>query len=218
MNLPSEASASESAASGARRGRLVDRVAVITGAASGIGKEIALAYARDGAEVVIADLDRKAAQETAAAIDPTLQRALGIAMDVSNEDEVEAGITPGDRSLRAPRVGTVTIRGTGETIEALLDPTTKPARDETLQASRAPPMSPTRWPFGEEKVNAIGSNGRTPQREGRTAVAAQGPLHASEGLFAGSRGERAVRRKSAVGGPEGLLDGVLGAVAAPMGG
>ena len=122
-----------------RRGRLVDRVAVITGAASGIGKEIALAYARDGAEVVIADLDRKAAQETAAAIDPTLQRALGIAMDVSNEDEVEAGIK-GNRNLRAPRVGTVTIRGTGETIEALLDPTAKPARDETLQASRAPPI------------------------------------------------------------------------------
>jgi 3-hydroxybutyrate dehydrogenase len=43
--------------------------------------------------VVIADLDRNAAQETASAIDPTLQRALGIAMDVSNEDEVEAGIT-----------------------------------------------------------------------------------------------------------------------------
>ena len=76
---------------------------MITGAASGIGKEIALAYARDGAEVVIADLDRKAAQETAAAIDPTLQRALGIAMDVSNEDEVEAGITRVIETFRAPR-------------------------------------------------------------------------------------------------------------------
>ena len=42
----------------------MDKVAVITGAASGIGKEIALAFAREGAKVVIADLDQKAAQES----------------------------------------------------------------------------------------------------------------------------------------------------------
>ena len=73
-------------------GRLLDKVAVITGAASGIGKEIALAFAREGAKVVIADLDQKAAQETASEIDPRAQRALGIAMDVSNEEQVEAGM------------------------------------------------------------------------------------------------------------------------------
>ena len=41
------------------------QVAVVTGAASGIGKEIACAFAREGATVAITDLDRKAAQETA---------------------------------------------------------------------------------------------------------------------------------------------------------
>ena len=70
MNLHSKTLSSESAASTARQGRLVDKVAVITGAASGIGKEIALAFAREGAKVVIADLDQKAAQETASEIDP----------------------------------------------------------------------------------------------------------------------------------------------------
>ena len=65
---------------------------MITGAASGIGKEIALAFAREGAKVVIADLDPKAAKETAFEIDPLLHRALGVAMDVSNEEQVEAGI------------------------------------------------------------------------------------------------------------------------------
>src|SRR4051812_37030770 len=93
MNSHSKALASESASSSVGQGRLVDKVAVITGAASGIGKEIALAFAREGAKVVIADLDPKAAQETASEIDPTLQRALGVAMDVSNEEQVEAGMT-----------------------------------------------------------------------------------------------------------------------------
>ena len=92
MNLHSKTLSSESAASAARQGRLLDKVALITGAASGIGKEIALAFAREGAKVVIADLDQKAAQETASAIHSLEHRALGIAMDVSNEEQVEAGM------------------------------------------------------------------------------------------------------------------------------
>jgi 3-hydroxybutyrate dehydrogenase len=92
MNLHSKALSSEPAASTANQGRLVDKVAVITGAASGIGKEIALTFAREGAKVVIADLDQEAAQETASEIDPLVQRALGVEMDVSNEEQVEVGM------------------------------------------------------------------------------------------------------------------------------
>ena len=73
-------------------GRLADKVAVITGAASGIGKEIALAFAREGAKVAIADLDAAAALAAATEIDPDLERALPITMDVSDEAQVEGGI------------------------------------------------------------------------------------------------------------------------------
>ena len=72
--------------------RLNDKVAVITGAASGIGKEIAITFAREGCKVVIADLDQKAADATAAELDPTGARAIGVAMDVANEEQVNAGI------------------------------------------------------------------------------------------------------------------------------
>ncbi|HEX7008316.1 MAG TPA: SDR family NAD(P)-dependent oxidoreductase, partial [Alphaproteobacteria bacterium] len=45
--------------------RLKDKVAIVTGAASGIGKEIAATFAREGAKVVVADLNKGAAQATA---------------------------------------------------------------------------------------------------------------------------------------------------------
>ena len=72
--------------------RLEDKVAVITGAASGIGKAIASTFAREGAKIVIADLNQKAADTTAAELDPAGRRALGVAMDVASEDQVDAGI------------------------------------------------------------------------------------------------------------------------------
>jgi 3-hydroxybutyrate dehydrogenase len=71
--------------------RLKDKVAVVTGAASGIGKEIAVIFAREGAKVAIADLDQKAADATAREIDSSGKRAVGVAMDVANEQEVEDG-------------------------------------------------------------------------------------------------------------------------------
>jgi len=72
--------------------QLENKVAVITGAASGIGKEIASTFAREGAKIVIADLNQKAADATASELDPAGRRALGVAMDVANEDQVNAGI------------------------------------------------------------------------------------------------------------------------------
>ncbi len=76
----------------AYRGHLREKVAIITGAASGIGKEIALAFAREEAKVVIADLDADKAEAVTREIDPARRRALAITMDVSDENQVESGI------------------------------------------------------------------------------------------------------------------------------
>ena len=72
--------------------RLKDKIAVVTGAASGIGKEIAFTFAREGAKIVIADLNQKGADAAASEIASTGGRAIGVAMDVTNEAQVEAGM------------------------------------------------------------------------------------------------------------------------------
>jgi 3-hydroxybutyrate dehydrogenase len=99
--------------------RLEDKVAVITGAASGIGKEIARTFAREGAKIVIADLNQKAADATAAELDPAGRRALGIAMDVANEDQVNAGI---DKAIAAFGALDVLVSNAGiQIVEPLVD-------------------------------------------------------------------------------------------------
>jgi len=72
--------------------RLKDKVAVVTGAASGIGFEIAKLYLKEGAKVVIADLKLDAGQAAAKELDPTGKNAMAVAMDVSNEQQVNDGI------------------------------------------------------------------------------------------------------------------------------
>lgn len=71
--------------------RLLGKVAIVTGAASGIGREIARAYRREGAKVVIADLDQVRAEAAAAELGGN--DAIGVAMDVTSEAAVETAMT-----------------------------------------------------------------------------------------------------------------------------
>src|SRR5438309_70794 len=72
--------------------RLRDRSAVVTGAASGIGRQVALRFAAEGARVAVADVDAEGAR----AVADEIARAGGVAaaavMDVSVEAQVDAGI------------------------------------------------------------------------------------------------------------------------------
>ena len=72
--------------------RLKNKVAVVTGAASGIGKAMAAAFIAEGAKVAIADLNAEAAVAAAREIDPSGARAIAVTMDVTDEAAVEAGV------------------------------------------------------------------------------------------------------------------------------
>src|ERR1039457_470019 len=72
--------------------RLKNKVAVVTGAASGIGKEIARTFLREGAMVAIADLNLDAANATAKELDRTGRQCMSVGMDVTNERQVDDGI------------------------------------------------------------------------------------------------------------------------------
>ena len=72
--------------------KLKDKCAIVTGAASGIGREIAFTYAREGAKVAIADLNPQAAEATANEIRGAGGQAIGVAMDVTDEKAVDSGV------------------------------------------------------------------------------------------------------------------------------
>ncbi|MFD0714798.1 SDR family oxidoreductase [Paenibacillus sp. GCM10027626] len=69
--------------------KLEGKVAIVTGAGSGMGKEIALLFAREGAKVVVADLNEATAQATAAAIAEESGTAIAVAVNVAKEEDTQ---------------------------------------------------------------------------------------------------------------------------------
>jgi 3-oxoacyl-[acyl-carrier protein] reductase len=84
--------------------RLEGRVAIVTGAAAGIGRGIALALGRAGASVLVADVNSDGAAQVAAEVGAAGARSLGVQADVSKAAEVQAMV---DRAIR--EFGTVDI-------------------------------------------------------------------------------------------------------------
>jgi NAD(P)-dependent dehydrogenase (short-subunit alcohol dehydrogenase family) len=87
-----------------RGGRLAGRTALVTGAGSGIGRESALLFAREGARVVAVDRDEASGAAVAAEIRAAGGEACFVAADVSRAREVEAAIAEAERRYGALHV------------------------------------------------------------------------------------------------------------------
>jgi NAD(P)-dependent dehydrogenase (short-subunit alcohol dehydrogenase family) len=75
-----------------QNGSFAGKVAFVTGAANGIGRAAALAFAREGAAVAVADISEQGIQETGRLIEQAGGRALGVRCDVSRSEDVKAAL------------------------------------------------------------------------------------------------------------------------------
>lgn len=83
---------------------LSGQVAFVTGAASGIGRATALALARSGASVAVADINREGAAETVAQAEAAGGKAHAIHISLAHPDSVSAAFTACDATLGAPQI------------------------------------------------------------------------------------------------------------------
>src|ERR687883_1246668 len=75
-----------------QNGSYAGKVAFVTGAGSGIGRATALAFAREGASVVVSDISERGNQETVRMIEELDERALAVRCDVTRTGDVKAAL------------------------------------------------------------------------------------------------------------------------------
>ena len=105
--------------------RFAGKVAFVTGASSGIGRATALAFAREGASVVVADLAAGGAGETARLIEQAGGQALTVACDVTSSDQIEEAL-----AAAVERFGRVDIAFNNAGIEQPVKPAHEITDDE----------------------------------------------------------------------------------------
>jgi len=113
-------------------GQLSDQVAIVTGAGQGMGEAIATRLAKEGAEVVVSDINEDKAAQVAEKIRTAGNKALGLKTDVTTEDRVQSMV---DATI--DRYGTVSIlvNNAGILYPTRIDNVTKAEWDQVLDVN-----------------------------------------------------------------------------------
>lgn len=109
--------------------RLKERVVLITGGGRGIGREGALAFAREGARVAVADFDAESGEKTVADLQATGVEAMFVKMNVADRESVSAGVAA--VLARFGRID-VLVNNAGITIDSTLVKMTEEAWDRVI--------------------------------------------------------------------------------------
>jgi len=96
---------------------LKDKVSVITGGARGIGREIALLFAKEGSDIVLFDVNQELLDKTVKEMEALGRLALGLVVDVTKSDQVEAAM---NKTLDKFKKIDILINNAGITRDALL--------------------------------------------------------------------------------------------------
>ncbi|MPZ59531.1 MAG: glucose 1-dehydrogenase [Rhizobiales bacterium] len=109
--------------------RLKDKVAIVSGSGRGIGRDIALAYAREGADVVINDIDPATAAATAADAAKLGGRSLPVAADIARKEDVDRVV---DAAMREFGQIDIMVNNAMKIVPGKLEELTEEAWDTTM--------------------------------------------------------------------------------------
>jgi len=109
--------------------RFDKKVAVVTGAGDGMGRQFALDLAREGAAVVVTDIDREAMDRVVARIEHEGGRALGIACDVSSREQIDTAVA---RTMSELGSLDILINNAGLLVAGTIEETSDELIDRTL--------------------------------------------------------------------------------------
>ena len=158
--------------------KLTEKVAIITGACSGIGRATALLFAREGAKIVVADLVAATGEETVAEIKANGGEAILVQVDVSKAEQVERMV---QKAVEIFGRLDILFNNAGLTLPAMVTETTEEVWQKSIEVNLKGVMLGCKYAIPEMQKTGGGSIINTASMLGLVASPRQAPYCAAKG-------------------------------------